>query len=63
MTKDEWRLLGYGLVTASLMFLVLTPIVLRYKNFPRSLGELIMGVIAVAVFAFARYMERRRKSN
>jgi hypothetical protein len=62
MTKDEWRLLGYGLLTASLMVFVLVPI-LSHKNFPRSLAEVIFGVIALAVFAFSKYMERRGKSN
>jgi hypothetical protein len=63
MTKDEWRLLGYGLLAASLMALFLVPIFLHYKNFPKSLAELILGVIALAVFTLSKYMERRRKSN
>jgi hypothetical protein len=63
MTKDEWRLLGYGLLAASLMALFLVPIFLHYKNFPKSLAEVILGVIALAVFALSKYMERRRKSN
>ena len=61
MTKDEWRLLGYGLLTATLMLLVLGPILLRDRNFPRSLAELILGAIAVAVFALSKFMERRRR--
>jgi hypothetical protein len=63
MTKGEWRLLGYGLLAASLMALFLVPIFLHYKNFPKSLAEVILGVIALAVFALSKYMERRRKSN
>ena len=63
MTKDEWRLLGYGLLAASLMALFLVPIFLHYKNFPKSLAEVILGLIALAVFALSKYMERRRKSN
>jgi hypothetical protein len=63
MTKDEWRLLGYGLLAASLMALFLVPIFLHYKNFPKSLAEVILGVIALAIFALSKYMERRRKSN
>jgi len=63
MTKDEWRLLGYGLLTASLMALFLVPILVWHKNFPRFLAEIILGVIALAVFTLSKYMERRRKSN
>jgi len=63
MTKDEWRLLGYGLLTAALMVLVLVPILVHDKNFPKSLAEVILGVIAVAVFVFSKFMERRGKSN
>jgi hypothetical protein len=50
MTKDEWRLLRYGLLAALLMILVLVPIH-RHKSFPGSLAEIILGCIAVAVFA------------
>jgi hypothetical protein len=52
MTKDEWRLLGYGLLAASLMALFLVPIFLHYKNFPKSLAEVILGVIAFAVLPY-----------
>ena len=63
MTHDEWRLLGYGLLTAFLMALVLVPILLHDKNFPRSAAEGILGALALAVFLLSRYMERRTKSK
>ncbi len=63
MTHDEWRLLGYGLLTALLMALVLVPILLHDKNFPRLAAEGILGALALAVFLLSRYMERRAKSK
>ncbi len=63
MTHDEWRLLRYGMLTAFLMALVLVPILLHDKNFPRSTAEGILGAIALAVFLLSKYMERRKKSN
>ncbi len=43
MTHDEWRLLRYGLLTAFLMGIVLVPILVHDKNFPRSAAEGILG--------------------
>ena len=63
MSHDEWRLLGYGLLTAFLMALVLVPILLHNVNFPKLAAEAILGAIALAVFLLSRYMERRKKSN
>jgi hypothetical protein len=63
MTHDEWRLLGYGLLTASLMALVLVPILLHNRNFPKLAAEGILGAIALAVFLLSKYMERRKKPN
>jgi hypothetical protein len=63
MTSDEWRLLGYGMLTAVLMALVLVPILLHNKNFPRLVAEGILGAVALAVFALSKYMERRKKPN
>jgi hypothetical protein len=63
MTHDEWRLLRYGILTAFLMALVLVPILLRNKNFPRSAAEGILGAIALAVFLLPKYLERRKRSN
>jgi len=63
MTHDQWRLLGYGLLTAFLMALVLVPILLHDKNFPRLAAEGILGALALAVFLLSKYMERRAKSN
>ncbi len=63
MTRDEWRLLGYGSLTAFLMLLVLGPILIHDKSFPRSAAEAILGAIALGVFLLSRYMERRKKPN
>jgi len=51
------------MLTAFLMALVLVPILLHDKNFPRSTAEGILGAIALAVFLLSKYMERRKKSN
>jgi hypothetical protein len=63
MTHDEWRLLRYGLLTAFLIGIVLVPIFLHDKNFPRSAAEGIVAAIALAIFLLSKYMERRKKSN
>jgi len=63
MTHDEWRLLGYGMLTAFLMALVLVPILLHNMNFPKLVAEGILGVIALAAFLLSKYMERRKKSK
>jgi hypothetical protein len=63
MSTDEWRLLGYGILTASLMALVLVPILIHDKNLPKSAAEGILGVIALAMFLLSKYMEHRKKSN
>jgi hypothetical protein len=63
MTHDEWRLLRYGLLTASLMVLVLLPIHLYIPKFPKLVAEGILGAIALAVFLLSKYMERGKKSN
>ena len=63
MTHDEWRLLRYGLLAAFLIGIVLVPILLHDRNFPRSAAEGILGAIALAVFLLSKYMERRKKSS
>jgi hypothetical protein len=63
MTHDEWRLLGYGTLTAFLMTIVLMPIFLHNINIPKSVAEGILGAIALAVFLLSKYMERRKKSK
>jgi hypothetical protein len=63
MTHDDRRLLGYGLLAAFLMALVLVPILLHDKNFPRLAAEGILGALALAVFLLSKYMERRAKSK
>jgi hypothetical protein len=61
MTKDEWKLLRYGLLTALLMGLVLVPILVHNINFPKDAAEAILAAIAVTVFLLYRYLERRTK--
>jgi hypothetical protein len=63
MTHDEWRLLGYGVLAALLLALILVPILLHNMNFSKLLAEGILGAVAMAVFAVSKYMERRNKSN
>jgi hypothetical protein len=63
MKHDEWRLLGYGMLTAVLMALVLVPILLHNRNFSRLAAEGILGAIALAVFALSKDMARPRKPN
>ena len=63
MTKDEWKLLGFGLLTAFLMGLVLVPILMQNINFPKVAAEAILAVIAGAVFLLYKYIERRKKSD
>jgi hypothetical protein len=43
MTHDEWRLLRYGILTASLMALIPVPILVHDRNFPKSAAEGILG--------------------
>jgi hypothetical protein len=63
MSKDEWRLLRYGLFTALLMALVLVPILIHNINFPRVTAEAILAAIVGAVFLLSKYMERRKNSH
>ena len=63
MTRDEWRLLRYGMLTAILMALVLVPILRHNMNFPKLAAEGILGAIALAVFLLSKYMEHRKKSK
>lgn len=63
MTHDEWRLLGYGTLTAVLMALVLVPILSHDRTFPKLAAEGILGAVALAVFALSKYMQRRKKPN
>jgi len=57
---DQWRLLGYGLLTATLMILVFVLMAKHNVNLPRLAGEAILIAIAVALFLLSRYMERRK---
>jgi hypothetical protein len=63
MTRDEWRLLRYGMLTAILMALVLVLIRRHNMNFPKLAAEGILGAIALAVFLLSKYMEHRKKSK
>jgi hypothetical protein len=59
--KDQWRLLGYGLLTAVLMALVVISMFSLNLNLPLWGGALILVVIGGAVFRLSKYMERRSK--
>jgi hypothetical protein len=59
---DEWRLLGYGMLTAVLMALALVPI-LTQQELPEVRRRRHSEAIALAVFALAKYMARPRKPN
>jgi len=63
MSKDEWKLLWYGLLTALLMGLFLVPILMHDINFPKLAADAILAIIAGAVFLLYKYMERRKKST
>jgi hypothetical protein len=60
MTKDEWKLLRYGLLTALLMGLILGTILWHDINFPKVAAEAILAAIAGVVFLLYRYIERRK---
>ena len=59
--KDQWRLLGYGLLTAALMALFLTPIIVYKIPIPRLVAEAVMAAIACAVYWVSKRLERRTK--
>jgi hypothetical protein len=63
LTKDDWKLLRYGLLTALLMGLVLVPILAHDGHFPKVAAEAILAVIAGLVFLIYRYIERRKINN
>jgi hypothetical protein len=63
MTRDEWRLLRYGMLTAFFMALVLVPLLMHNINFPKSAAEGILGAVALAVFLLSKYRARRKKPN
>jgi undecaprenyl pyrophosphate phosphatase UppP len=63
MSKDEWRLLRYGVFTALLMALVLVRILIHNINFPRVTAEAILAAIVGAVYLLSKYMERRKNSH
>jgi hypothetical protein len=45
------------------MALVLVPILVHDKSFPKAGAEGILGAIALAVFLLSKYMERRKKPS
>lgn len=63
MTHDEWRLLGYGILTASLMMLSLVPILIHDRNFSKPFAEGILASIALTVFLLSKHMEHRKKQK
>lgn len=54
MTKDEYRLLGYGILTVVLIAAVVLPFLAFNLMLPRIVMEAIVAAIAVAVFRFSR---------
>jgi membrane associated rhomboid family serine protease len=60
MSRDEWRLLRYGLLTALLMGLILVPILARNIYFPKVAAEAILAAIAGAVFLLSEYRQRKK---
>jgi hypothetical protein len=63
MTKDEWRLLRYGLLAAALMLLSLWPFFAHGIDLPKIIGELICGVIGVGMFLLSRYRTERKRAD
>jgi hypothetical protein len=63
LKKDEWRLLGFGLLAALLIELVLWPIFSHHIHLPRLAGYLIVLAIAGAVYIFAEYARRRKRQD
>jgi len=59
--KDQWRLLGYGLLTGLLMALFLVPIFRYNINLPRWAFMTVFAAIAYGAYRLSRYMEDRRK--
>src|SRR6202007_3231923 len=57
LSKDEWRLLGPGLLAALPMELALWPIFAYNIQMPKILQYAICGAIAVAVFLLSEYMQ------
>ncbi len=57
---DQRRLLGYGLLAAVLMALFLVPIFAYNINIPKWTAEVVLAVIAGAIFMLSRYIAHRR---
>ena len=57
MSKDEWRLLRYGLFAAVLTLLILIPIQIHMLHFSRWAGRAILCGIVISVFVL--YQMRR----
>jgi hypothetical protein len=49
--------------STSLMALILVPILVHDRNFPKSAAEGILGAIALGVFLLSKYLEHRKKSK
>lgn len=63
MTKDEYRLLGYGILTAVLVAAALSPIFAFNLKVPRIVTEVIVAAIAVAVFGISKRTRRDKDSD
>jgi hypothetical protein len=61
MSKEEWQLLGYGLLTAILMALFLVPILAYKINLPKPIAEGVLGLIALVVFSLYKYVGHRKR--
>ena len=59
--KDQWRLLGYGLLTVSLIAVFLVPIFVYKIDLPKWAVEAVVIAIAGAVYWLSKCMERRTK--
>jgi hypothetical protein len=59
--KDQWRLLGYGLLTGILMLLSFLPILKYNINFPNWAVVTLFAVIAYGVYRLSEFMKGRSK--
>jgi hypothetical protein len=63
MTHDEWRLLRYGMFAAALVTLVLLPILVQDRTFPRLAGEAVIDAVVLATFLLSKYLGAARNQT